>query len=645
MTEHATGISRLRRVSGVFVFLVLSGLVPLLASYGVFSQWILLLHIFVGIAALVPLTWIFWKHGRVANRTRPSRWWSSGLWSGLGWLALCVSGLWLVGKGIGGPFVPYRMHYVHLVAGIAVGAVGLFHIVHGLAKSKFPRARYATLLRPVILWVVVFAVGAIVIGFNRREGTLAKGNFSPSNARTTTGNVIPAKLLIGSASCGSSGCHSAIYEEWAPGAHHYSASDPFYQTIKTNYIHDRGPDAPRYCAGCHEPIPLVAGEQILAHTEGDGGEGSSCVFCHALRETETRGNANYAVRPPDPYLFEASPNPALRRISDILIRLHPDQHKRDYNVETSKTAEFCGSCHKQYINKEENGWGFVQLQDQYDDWKNGPWHTDSRRNLQCQDCHMPEVAADDPSRSARGFIHDHRILASNNYVPKMLNLRGAEEQVDLVNKWLAGETVIPGIANVWPRGPIVPVNLEPEGPLVAGRAASIRVLVTNLKVGHQFPTGPLDVIEVWLEFRASDGRGKTVYSAGTLGPDGSIQGKTIEYRSYLLDKNAQPVFTHALWNVVGARDKRVLMPGGSDTTEFRFPIPQNTVGPLRCSVRLLYRKFNYQTQSQLFPKGNGPQVPIVEISKSSIEVSLESFKGPSRVAASLGRTRTGPSLR
>ncbi|MGB8473607.1 MAG: hypothetical protein WCE61_05910 [Candidatus Acidiferrum sp.] len=645
MTENSENITRLRRMSGVFLFLALSGLLPWLVRHGVFSQWILLLHIFVGLVAVVPLTWIFWKHGREARRENPTPWWSPGLWSGLGWLALCASGLWLVGKGIWGVFVPYRMHYFHLVAGIAVGAVGLFHILYGLAKSRFPRARYAAVLRPVMVWTLVFVAGATVIGFSRREGTPVRGKFGPSNARTTTGNVIPAKLLLGSASCGSSGCHSTIYDEWVPGAHHYSASDPFYQAIKANYIHDRGPNSPRYCAGCHEPVPLAAGEDILAHTEARGAEGSSCVFCHSLRETETRGNANYAVRPPDPYLFEASASPVLRRISDLLIRLHPEQHKLDYNVKPSQTAEFCGTCHKQYINKEENGWGFVQLQDQYDDWKNGPWHTDPRRNLDCQDCHMHEVAADDPARNAKGFIHDHRILASNNYVPAMLNLPGAKRQIELVNEWLAGQTVIPEIAKVWPSGSIVPLHLEAEGPLMPGRPANIRVLLTNFKIGHQFPTGPLDVIEVWLEFQATDARGQTVYSAGTLGPDGNVQGKTVEYRAYLLDKNGQPVFTHALWDVVGARDKRALMPGGSDTAEFSFPVSRNVVGPLRCSVRLLYRKFNAQTQAQLFPNGNGPQIPIVEISQSSIEIPLEAAKKTARVAAPADGARSGPSSR
>jgi hypothetical protein len=642
MNDVTGSLRHLRRASGVFLFLALSGLVPFLIRYGVFSQWILLLHILVGVLAAVPLTIIFWKHGRTASHAQQTPWWSPGLWAGLGWAALGVSGFWLVGKGIGGVFVPYRMHYFHLVAGLALGAVGLFHIGYGLVRSQFPRTRYAELLRPVILWVVVLALGAIVIGLSRREGTLAIGNFSPSNARTTTGRVIPAQLMGGSASCGASGCHSTIYEEWVPSAHHYSASDPFYEAIKANYIHDRGPDSPRYCAGCHEPVPLVSGENILAHTGSNGTEGSSCAFCHALRDTETRGNANYAVRPPDPYLFELSPNPALRRIAGMLIRLYPEQHQRDYAVKPSETAEFCGTCHKQYINKEENGWGFVQLQDQYDDWKNGPWHTDPRRNLQCQDCHMPEVAADDPSRNAHGLIHDHRILASNNFVPGMLGLPGAKRQIDMVNDWLTGQRVIPEIAKVWPSGPIVPVHLEPEGSFVPGHPASVRALVTNLKVGHAFPTGPLDVIEVWLEFQVTDGRGKTVFSAGALGPDGSIQGKTVEYRSYLLDKNAQPVFTHALWNVVGARDKRVILPGGSDTTEFSFPIPRNATGPLQCEVRLLYRKFNSQTQAQLFPAGNGPKIPVIEISKATIQIQLAVQKSR---AASVGVAHETKSLR
>ncbi len=614
-------IKRLRRISGVLLFLTLSGLAPLLFPYGVIPQWILLLHIVAGIIAVVPISVILWEHARATQAKHPARWWNAGVWAGVGWAVLSVTGLWLVVKGVWGIFVPYRMHVVHATAGVVLGGVGLYHLFNGLRKSEFAGARYRQLASPLILWTSVFVLGAFGIWYARRTPALAAANFRPSNARTTTGHVIPMSLLRGSADCGSAGCHATIYKEWVPGAHHYSSRDPFYGAVKANYIHDRGPDSPRYCAGCHEPVPLMAGVQIVAGAQPGSDSGSSCAFCHVLRKLKNRGNANYLVRPPDPYLFESSANPWLRDVSHVLIRLHPEQHDRDYNVKPSETAAFCGTCHKQYINKAENGWGFVQLQDQYDDWINGPWHTDPRRELQCQDCHMHLVRADDPARTPQGFIHDHRILAANDYMPGILHLAGARRQEQMVDQWMTGETVIPEIANVWPRGPILPVQLFAEGSYLAGRPAKVRVLVTNRKVGHAFPTGPLDVIESWLEFRVTDARGRVIYSTGTLGAQGQIVGKTVEYRSYLLDRNAQPVFTHSLWNVVAARGKRVIPPGGSDTAEFQFTVPRDAVGPLHCDVQLLYRKFNSKSQAQLFPH-NPPHIPVLEISHNAIEIPL-----------------------
>lgn len=55
------------------VFLALSGLIPWLRRYGVTSQWILLLHIVVRLAATAPITMIFIQHGREADRDKPTR--------------------------------------------------------------------------------------------------------------------------------------------------------------------------------------------------------------------------------------------------------------------------------------------------------------------------------------------------------------------------------------------------------------------------------------------------------------------------------------------------------------------------------------------------------------------------------------------
>jgi hypothetical protein len=636
MNHQSTSLTRLRRTSGVFLFIAFSGFIPFLVRYGVISQWILLLHILVGVLAAIPLTVFFLKHLREANREVPTPWWSPGLWTGIGWVALGISGLWLVGKGIWGVFVSYRMHYFHLVVGLVFGAVGIFHVLHGLARSKLPQRRYVQLLRPLALWTIVLAAGAAVIGFSRHQGTLATGDFSPSNARTDTGRVIPSKLLIESESCGASGCHGTIYEEWLPSAHHFSGADPFYATVKASYVQAQGVGSGRYCAGCHEPISLVSGETIPAYTAPTSQAGSSCIFCHVLRNPEVKGNANYTVTAPHPYLFEFSTHPVLRKVSQVLIRLHPEQHKLDYDAKHSQSVEFCGTCHKQYLDKRVNGWGFVQLQNQYDDWKNGPWHTDKTRVLQCQNCHMHEVPSEDPARNANGVIHEHRILASNAFVPQMLNLPGASQQIQLVKEWLTGQAIIPEIDKVWPRGPIISVNLFPENPLAAGQTATVQALVINTKVGHAFPTGPLDVIQSWLEFTATDALGHAVFSAGTLDSNGLLQGKTIEYRSFLLDRQAQVLYNHALWDAVGARDKRVILPGASDSAEFTFPLPRGLAGPLHCRVRLLYRKFNPQSLAAIFPNITSPPVPITEISSFTADFPVK----PANRAALTSAVRT-----
>jgi hypothetical protein len=235
---------------------------------------------------------------------------------------------------------------------------------------------------------------------------------------------------------------------------------------------------------------------------------------------------------------------------------------------------------------------------------------------------MHEIPAEDPARNANGIVHEHRILASNAFVPEMLNLPGASHQVELVKQWLTGQTVIPEIAKAWPAGPIIAVQLAPEDPFVAGQTAAVQALVINTKVGHAFPTGPLDVIQSWLEFTVTDEKNQPVFSAGTLDASGRLIGKTMELRSFLLDKKAQVLYSHALWDAVGARDKRMILPGASDSEEFRFPLPRGAVGPLHCRVRLLYRKFNPDSLAAIFPNTTPPPVPVTEISSASLDVPV-----------------------
>jgi hypothetical protein len=153
--------------------------------------------------------------------------------------------------------------------------------------------------------------------------------------------------------------------------------------------------------------------------------------------------------------------------------------------------------------------------------------------------------------------------------------------------------------------------------------ADIQALVINTKVGHAFPTGPLDVIQSWLEVTVTDDMGRPVFSAGTLDANQRLQGKTVEYRSFLLDRQGQVLYNHALWDAVGARDKRTILPGASDSAEFRFRVPRGVVGPLHCKLRLLYRKFNPDSLAAIFPNATPPPVPITEISSFSVDLPVQ----------------------
>ena len=69
--------------------------------------------------------------------------------------------------------------------------------------------------------------------------------------------------LAGSETCGASGCHTEIYNEWKTSAHRYAAMDPIFQGIQSVMAKQNGPESTRYCGGCHDPISLFSGTKNI----------------------------------------------------------------------------------------------------------------------------------------------------------------------------------------------------------------------------------------------------------------------------------------------------------------------------------------------------------------------------------------------
>src|SRR6185436_18079308 len=126
------------------------------------------------------------------------------------------------------------------------------------------------------------------------------------------------------------------------------------ETRRVLLARDGNVRASRFCAGCHDPVPLFSGAFDDAAfddvADPKAQAGITCVACHAITAINSpRGNADYTIEPPIHYPFVDSDNRLLRWLNRQLIRANPAFHKRTFLKPLHKTPEFCATCHKVHI--------------------------------------------------------------------------------------------------------------------------------------------------------------------------------------------------------------------------------------------------------------------------------------------------------
>ncbi len=482
--------------------------------------------------------------------------------------------------------------------------------------------------------------------------------FAPSLATTTTGHAFDSRTLAGSESCGTMGCHEQIAAEWRVSAHRWSAMDLGFQKIQEEMARQNGSESTRYCGGCHDPISLFSGTKNIFTKDltnlAGYQEGVSCLACHSIRQTDVKGNANFVMAQPKRYLFELREGGGGRVVRDFLIRAYPWQHTADLSKRLFKTPEYCAACHKQFIDQEVNNVGWVQLQNQYDNWRKSRWNHpgDASKTIECRECHMPLTASHDPAAGdsldynrsdADGKHRSHRFLGANQAMPTLLKLPGADEQVKLVERWLRGEYEIPEIASKWTTGPAVGIELQAPAEAAAGEPITIRAIVTSNKVGHDYPTGPLDIIQSWVELKVTDPEGRVVHASGRRDERHFIEPGTFMFKAEPVDQYGNLIDRHNLWEMVGVRYRRSLFPGFSDTAEytfacpsdvgkgspalqsqdFRFESPKGPAAELTVHARLLYRKVDQYMLNFLFGEKAGLTMPVTEMAQTEVRIRVK----------------------
>ncbi len=661
-------------VVGILIFELISGLLIYFLSFSLTTQSLVVIHTAVGLVLIIPYIiyqirhWLFYRKRLLTHHKL------TGYLSMTSAVVAVVTGLVLCSQALFSTKIGYTWDTIHIISTFAFLLSVVPHIllliIRDLRSAKNEKIKQLldaekrfglqTLLvlgfQVAILVLFIYAYNPI--RFNNKfpsdyQFIYGKSKpFQPSLATTNSGGAIDARLLGGSKSCMSSGCHANIGKEWEASAHRYSAMDPAFRKVQHAMAVEKGPESTRYCGGCHDPISLFSGSKNLDNkklTNPIGlDEGISCVTCHSITKVDVKGNAAYKVSRPEPYMFELKKGTAARIISDFLIRAYPKHHVDSYERTLLKTPEFCGSCHKQFINKQVNGVGWVQLQNQYDNWRKSHWNVphNPMKTIECRECHMPLVATYDPgngdsldyNRTPNDHKHrSHRFLGGNQLMPVLLHLPGGKEQVKLVNEWLKGEIQIPEIATKWHNGPAIPIELHVPASIHSGQTVAMDVTVTNNKPGHNFPTGPLDLIQAWIQLTVKDGQGNVIYSSGKLDKHHFIPPGTFVYRAEPVDQFNSVINKHNLWELVGVKFSRSLYPGFSDQANYKFKYDKSgkahllhavTSTPARgdtlyVSARLCYRKFNQYIVNLLFNKGKSDiTAPVTVISEDQKKIVI-----------------------
>lgn len=487
------------------------------------------------------------------------------------------------------------------------------------------------------------------------------GPFFPSSAATSTGGRIPSDFFMTSETC--KRCHEDIYNQWTGSAHHFSSFNNQWYRKSIEYMQEvNSVEASKWCAGCHDHAVLLNGmmdRPVSAFIDAqEAHTGVGCNSCHAITHVkDTMGNGGFFLEYPPLHDLAVSDNPALRWLHDKSVELDPGPHKEVFlkPFHREQTGDFCASCHKVHLDEPVNNYRWIRGFNEYDNWQASGVSGMGARSfyypaspMDCGDCHMPRVPSDDKG-NVDGFVHDHSFLAANTAVPTA-NLD--ETQLRRTIEFLQKNQVTIDILSAGPAQPLEAggETVESEGAQLAstfavgeeaamavgrgggaarelaplwgpldvapvtvrrGEDARVDVVVRTRGVGHFFPGGTIDAFDVWLELRAVDENGTTIFWSGVAqdGGFGPVDDGAQRYGVRMVDAHGNPIDKRNAWATRAVAWVNLIPPGAADVAHFRLSVPPDCGDEIRLEARLNYRKFTVENTAFSFAGEPAPGEP------------------------------------
>ncbi len=540
------------------------------------------------------------------------------------------------------PDVRWGLYLGHVLAPIA----GFwFFYQHRPQVIKQLWTRRSALLGSVMLAV---AFAPLLVAFDPPPS--APGNFTgtsggdgfPSLIKTQTGAGIPAEALMNDSYCLT--CHAETHNQWAASAHRFSSfNNPFYRvSLLETRAHlmerDGNTHASRFCAGCHDVVPLLSGE--FDHPDFDlesspsASAGLTCTVCHAVSSVDSpRGNSDFTIAAPQHYPFARSESPSLRWVSNVLLKANPDFHKRTFLKPLHKSAEFCATCHKVHIPQELNQYRWLRGQNHYDSFllsgvsghRVDSFYYPKQPQPNCNGCHMPEMPSTEfgatlASTFSGTALNNHLFVGANTALSQftddpLTTLRAHQKflkdsvTVDVIGV-RGGDDSIQTFT-----GPLSADALNSiELPIT--RELLVEVVLRTRTLGHLFTQGTSDSNQVWLALEVTDTDGQLLAQNGVMDPKTrQVPEDAHRVNVYMLDRYGNRIARRNVQDIYTPLFNNQIPPGTAALVRYRFNVPEG-VSRANIKATLNYRKFD--TQYVQFTEGAEVlnELPVTEIASA-----------------------------
>jgi hypothetical protein len=181
--------------------------------------------------------------------------------------------------------------------------------------------------------------------------------------------------------------------------------------------------------------------------------------------------------------------------------------------------------------------------------------------------------------------------------------------------WLAGKTPQTGGLGIHADRPAFDLALAWSG---ANPEAPLEVTVTNVRGGHPFPLGALDLNEAWLYVEATSG-GAAVFVSGALDDQGHLDPGARRFGATLLGADGQPLAHHDILAVGALRDVKLLAPGKPQREDYPAAWATGATFPLTVRAELRYRRARQEFMDHVYGAG-ARSMPITVLATATCEL-------------------------